>query len=183
MFDIQGAKNHLSKAVDHFEKQLLWLQVWKASSSLVNSVNVSTTYGMMQLAQIANVSTPDSQTIKMEPWDKSNLSAIEKAIYDANMWLTPQNQGDYIMVKIPSLTEDRRKEVTKQVSRLWEEAKAVVRKMRQDEMKTIKRLEDDKEISEDDKRRFEKNVDDIVKEMNDSIDLHVKNKSAEVMKI
>lgn len=183
MYDISQAKKAFAKAVAHLESQLQWLQVGKASSSLVAHIVAETSYGAMQISQIANVSTPDAQTIKIEPWDKSNVSAIEKALYDANTGLTPQNQGDYVMVKIPALTEERRKDITKQVSAMGEDTKATIRKIRQDEMKKVKRLEEEKEISEDDKKRDEKHIDDVVKEINTNIESLIQAKNAEVMKV
>lgn len=108
-----------------------------------------------KLPQLGNVSLMDSQTIKIEAWDKSTYSSIEKAIYDANIGLTPQNQGEYIMIKIPALTTDRRKELTKLVAKMGEEAKVRIRNVRHDMIDAVKKEFTEKLISEDQKKAYE----------------------------
>ncbi|HCB51213.1 TPA: ribosome-recycling factor [Patescibacteria group bacterium] len=138
---------------------------------------------MMKVPQVGHVTLMDGQTIKIEPWDKNELKHIEKAIYDANTGLTPQNQGSYIMIKIPPLTQERRLDIQKQVKSMGEEIKARIRLVRQDAMKDTKKQFDDKLIGEDQHKANEKNVDSLVKEMNDVIDTHVKSKCDDVMKV
>jgi len=132
---------------------------------------------------LGHVTLMDAQTIKIEPRDKTNLKHIEKSIYDADIWLAPQNEWSYVLIKIPPLTQDRRVEITKQVKALGEDIKARVRIARQDAMKESKRIFDAKEIGEDEHKRNEKEIDVVVKSMNDKVDEYIKNKSEEVMKI
>jgi len=124
----------------------------RATSSLVDNISVAASYGVMKMNQIANIVVMDAQTLKIEPWDKSMSPAIEKAIYDANNGLTPQNDGDYVMIKIPMLTKERRQEVAKQVSKMGEDTKIALRKIRQDANKDIGKLHEAKELSDDAKK-------------------------------
>ena len=120
----------------------------------------------MKIPQIAHVTLMDAQTIKIEPRDKNELKHVEKAIYDSGSGLTPQNEGTYVIVRVPALTQDRRAEIAKQEA-----------------MKANKAIFDAKEIGEDESKRNEKDIDALVKTMNDKIDELVKNKSDEVMTI
>ena len=157
------------------------MQVGRASAGLVENISVEASYGSMKVPQVAHVTIMDAQTIKIEPWDKNELKHIEKAIYDANAGLTPQNEGSYIIVKIPALTQERRLEITKQVKAMGEEIKGRIRLARQEAMKDNKAIFDAKEIGEDESKRNEKDIDALVKSQNDHIDQLVKAKSEEIM--
>jgi ribosome recycling factor len=137
----------------------------------------------MKVPQVGHVTVIDAQTIKIEPRDKTQTKYIEKAVYDSASGLTPQNEGDYIYIKIPALTEERRKQIAKQVKEMREDIKARVRMTRQDAMKETKKSFDDKEIGEDEHKRNEKEIDALVKDMNMSIDQLTHNKAEEVMKV
>jgi ribosome recycling factor len=181
--DMTPYKQQMDKAIAYFEWELKALQIGRASAGLVENITVEASYGPMKVPQIAHVTLMDGQTLKIEPWDKNELKHVEKAIYDANAWLTPQNEWSYILVKIPALTQDRRMEITKQVKAMGEDIKWRIRMVRQDAMKQNKTIFDAKEIGEDEKNRNEKDIDAMVKWMNEKIDEHVKNKSEEVMKV
>ena len=159
------------------------LQVGRASAGLVENITVEASYGPMKIPQIAHVTLMDGQTIKIEPWDKNEVKHVEKAIYDANVGLTPQNDGGYILVKVPALTQERRLEITKQVKAMGEDIKGRIRVTRQDAMKDNKTVFDNKEIGEDEKNRNEKEIDALTKSMNEKVDELVKNKSEEVMTV
>lgn len=181
--DLNPYKQQMNNSIQYLSNELKSLQVGRASSGLVENIDVEASYGTMKIPQIAHVTLMDAQTIKMEPRDKNETKHIEKAIYDANIWLTPKNEWSYIIVKIPALTQERRTEITKQVKAMWEDIKARIRTTRQDAMKETKKILDAKEIWEDEHKRNEKEIDNIVKTMNDQIDELVKNKSEEVMKV
>ncbi|USN56092.1 MAG: ribosome recycling factor [Candidatus Peribacteria bacterium] len=136
-----------------------------------------------KLNQTANIGITDAHTIKIEPWDKSILGAIEKAIYDSGLGFTPLNQGEYIMIKVPPLTEERRRDLTKIVAKDGEEAKVAIRNHRHDARKTLDTKLKNEEISENEKNSTEKKVDELTKEYNDKIDHMVRAKSEEIMKI
>ena len=137
----------------------------------------------MPIGQLGNITLPDSQTIKIEVWDKTSLAPMEKAIYDANTGLAPQNPGGYILIKVPTLTSERRDQLKKQISKIAEDTKARLRVSRQDELKSIKKEFEEKLISEDDKKAAEKEVDEVTKKFNDKIDDIVKAKNDDIMSI
>jgi ribosome recycling factor len=181
--DLTPYRQLMDKAVQYFMSELKGLHVGRASAWLVEGITVEASYGPMKIPQIAHVTLMDAQTIKIEPRDKNELKHVEKAIYDANAWLTPQNEWTYVIIKIPPLTQERRMEITKQVKAMGEEVKWRIRVARQDAMKDNKAIFDAKEIGEDESKRNEKEIDVLVKSMNDKIDELVKNKSEEVMTI
>ncbi|HMS91053.1 MAG TPA: ribosome-recycling factor [Candidatus Absconditabacterales bacterium] len=179
--DLTPHRQQMDKALQFFMTELKALQVGRASAGLVENITVEASYGPMKVPQVAHVTIMDAQTIKIEPRDKNELKHVEKAIYDANAGLTPQNEGSYVIVKIPALTQERRVEITKQVKSMGEEIKGRVRLARQEAMKDNKTIFDAKEIGEDESKRNEKEIDALVKSMNEKIDELVKNKSDEIM--
>lgn len=183
--DIPQLKSACDKTITHLESIFMRLQLGRASSGLVSEIHVHvTSRGMDQnMSQIANISTMDPQTLKIEPWDKKVLADIEKAIYDAHIGLTPQNQWDYILVKVPQLTEERRKELSKVVTKDGEDAKITIRNHRHDARKTLDLQLKAEEISKDEKTGKENEIDEITKKYNDEIERMVTAKSDEVMKI
>lgn len=182
---IHSLKTQLHKAHEYFLDQLLGLQVGKASPRLIENIDCYIpSWGMEQkISQIANVTMVDNQTLKIEPWDKGTLSSIEKGIYDSGTGLTPQGMWDYTLVKIPPMTTERRRDLTKLVSKMGEEAKIAVRNIRHDTLKGIKTLVDAKEIGETEQESLEKEVEKIIKEYNSKVDDEVKIKSEDVMKV
>jgi len=183
--DINYVKKQMEKAIKHLEGEFSMLQLWRASSTLVEWLDVYIPeWDMKQkMNQLASITIMDAQTIKIEPWDKWTSWKIEKAIYESWLWLTPMNEWSYVMIKIPPLTQERRKELTKYVSKLWEDAKVSLRNIRHEWLKEAKKEFDEKTISEDQKKLYEKQLDDSMKEFSGKIDLEVKNKSEEIMKI
>lgn len=183
--DIAPYKSSMEKVLQHLQIEFSTLQIGRASTGLVENIDVFIpAYGMTQkLPQLGNVSLMDSQTIKIEAWDKSTYSSIEKAIYDANIGLTPQNQGEYIMIKIPPLNTERRKELTKLVAKMGEDAKVRLRNVRHDIIDAVKKEFTEKTISEDQKKAYEGEPDDITKDFAAKVDLAVKAKSDDIMTV
>ncbi|HMT00707.1 MAG TPA: ribosome recycling factor [Candidatus Absconditabacterales bacterium] len=179
------AKQQMEKSLQHLENELKSFQLGRANTSLIENVDIFIPSRNMKqkLNQMANISVIDAQTLKVECRDKSSLSSVEKGIYDANIGLTPQNLGEYIMIKIPPLTQERRKDLTKLVSKYAEDTKIGIRNIRQDSQKEIKKEFDEKKISEDQKKSLESEIDSLVKDFNTKIDTISKNKSEEIMKI
>lgn len=176
-------ESSMQKIIDYLNTELMGIQVGRATKGLVEHIKVDAGYGFMPIWQLANITLPDSQTIKIEPWDKSSLAPMERAIYDANTGLAPSNQGWYLMIKVPALTTERREQLKKQVSKIWEDSKARVRQTRQDELKSIKREFEEKLISEDEKKVAEHNIDETTKRFTDKIDTLVKTKHDDIMTI
>jgi len=181
--DTSWCKDRMQKAIDFFENELAWLQIGRVTRGLVENISISTSYGSMPIGQLANITVPDTQTIKIESRDKSVLPAIEKAIYDLWTWLAPKNEWAwYIIVKVPALTWERRQQLAKQVHAMGEEIKARMRQVRHDEMKAIKHAFEQKELSEDEKKQQEDAIDDITKTYNKKVDDHIKNKEDDILK-
>jgi len=182
---IQELTKACDKVIAHLENTFMHLQLWRASSGLVEEIHVHVeSWGMDQkMNQIANITTIDAQTLKIEPWDKKVLKDIEKAIHNSQLWLNPLNSGEYIMIKVPPLTTERRAELTKVVSRDGEDAKVALRNKRHDARKHLDLQLKAEEISKDHKTWQENKIDDLVKKYNDEVDRMVKAKSEEVMKV
>ena len=143
----------MENSVDHLEKELLNIRAGKASPSMLASVKLDYYGSLTPLSQIANINTPDAQTISIQPWEKDKLQEIEKAIMVANLGFNPMNNGESIIITIPPLTEERRKELVKIAKSEIEKAKISIRNSRKEANNDIKKCEvslDQKSISEDD---------------------------------
>lgn len=166
-FILDSTKESMESALKHLEKQLLTIRAGKATPSMLNSVLVEYYGSPTPLSQVANVNTPDGRTITVQPWEKSMLQEIEKGILVANLGFNPMNNGESIIINVPALTEERRKELAKQAKMEAEDAKVVIRNARKDGNSELKKLD----ISED----LEKNINIDIQELTDS---HVKRADA-----
>lgn len=178
-------KDACEKTLDHLVDSFRTIQLGRASTGLVENIDVYVhSWGMTQkINQVANITIMDAQTIKIEPWDKKTVSDIEKWIYDAWLGFSPLNHGEYILIKVPPLTQERRKDMTKIVAKDGEEAKIALRNHRHESLRLLKTQFEAKEISETDKDIQEKNIDELIKAYNVRIDEMVKTKSEEIMTI
>ena len=177
------AKEWIEKAVKHLDVEYSKLQLGRANPAMVEWILIEQ-YGSMQPIQnLATVSNLDAQTLTIKPWDKNVIHPIAKAITESGLWLNPQTMADSIMIKMPLLTEERRKEVSKIAKNLAEDAKISVRNARQESLKIIKKAEDDKEISEDIKKQTEIDLQKLIDDANKKIEEHFKHKETEIMKI
>jgi ribosome recycling factor len=184
IMDIQPIKTSMDQAFDYLLQEFSWLQLWRANPGIVENISFEAYPDMYQkVRDVASIVAMDSQTLKIEPWDKSVMGKMEKAIYDAGLGLAPMNQWDYLMIKIPALTQERRKELVKFCEKLWEQQKVAIRNIRQDGMKDIKKLFDEKKLSEDQKAYRESEVETLTKHAVEKIDKAVDAKSEDIMKI
>ncbi len=143
----------MENSIDHLERELLNIRAGKASPTMLASVKLDYYGSLTPLSQIANINTPDAQTISIQPWEKDKLQEIEKAIMVANLGFNPMNNGESIIITIPPLTEERRKELVKIAKSEIEKAKISIRNSRKEANNDIKKCEvslDQKSISEDD---------------------------------
>lgn len=177
------AKDGIKKAINHLEVEFSKLQLWRANPMLVEWIMVDQYWSMQAVKNIASVSCLDSQTLIIKPWDKWAIWGIAKAVSDSWLGLNPQTMSDSVMIKIPSLTEERRIELVKVAKKMSEEAKVWARNARWESVKTIKNAEDSKEISEDEVKVLEKDLQKLIDEANKSIDEHLKKKSEDIMKV
>lgn len=180
---LKTASDQLDKAIEHLQQELSGLQIGRASASLVEGLQAEV-YGSMQpVKNLANVMIPDSKTIFIEPWDKSNLTKIEKAIRDSSLGLNPNNDGVRIILNVPPLTEERRRDLTKLVGSMEENARIVVRRIREDAKNKAKQAKAANEIGEDILAVFEKQLQEKVDATNKKIEEDAKKKEAELMKV
>jgi ribosome recycling factor len=148
-----SAKTRMEKAVDDFRKELATLRTGRANATLLDSVRVDYHGTPMPVNQLGTVTTPDATMIVISPWDPSAVPLIDKAIRTADLGLNPTNDGKVVRVPIPALTEDRRKDIVKQLHKVLENHRTAVRNVRRDLKEAIEKLEKDKKISEDEKKR------------------------------
>ena len=180
---IANLKKELEKALDYLHKEYAGLQIGRASSGLVEMIDVEA-YGAVQpLKNMANISCPDSKTIQVQPWDKSVMGTVEKSIRESDLGLNPVNNGNVLIITVPPLTEERRKDLVKILHKEAEEAKVAVRQARHNAINKLKNLEKEKEISEDELKAQEKNVQEEVDKINKKIDEDAKHKDNEVMSV
>ncbi|MBN1494517.1 ribosome recycling factor [Candidatus Peregrinibacteria bacterium] len=180
---LEAAKNEFKKTCDHLKGDYAKLQIGRASATLIEDVKVEA-YGTLQpLKAVASISCPDSKTIQIQPWDKANLSHIETAIKISGLNFNPINDGTYVRINIPALTEERRAELTKLVNKMAEDARIAIRNARQTAHEAFKKLEADKKISEDDNRLADKNLQSEVDKFNKEIEDLAKAKESDIMKI
>ncbi len=152
-FIVEACKESMGNTVDHLDRELLNIRAGKASPSMLASIKLDYYGSLTALSQVANINTPDAQTISIQPWEKDKLQEIEKAIMVANLGFNPMNNGEFIIITIPPLTEERRKELVKIAKSEIEKAKISIRNSRKEANNDIKKCEvslDQKSISEDD---------------------------------
>ena len=148
-----AAKTRMEKAVDDFRKDLATLRTGRANASLLDSIRVDYHGTPMPVNQLGTLTVPDATMIVVSPWDPSAVPLIDKAIRTADLGLNPTNDGKVVRVPIPSLTEDRRRDIVKQLHKVLENHRTAVRNIRRDLKEAIEKLEKDKKISEDEKKR------------------------------
>jgi ribosome recycling factor len=148
-----SAKIRMEKAVDDFRKELATLRTGRANATILDSVRVEYHGTPMPVNQLGTVTTPDATMIVISPWDPSVVPLIDKAIRTTDLGLNPTNDGKVVRVPIPALTEDRRKDIVKQLHKILENHRTAVRNVRRDLKEAIEKLEKEKKISEDEKKR------------------------------
>jgi ribosome recycling factor len=162
-------KGRMDKAVEAFRTDLAGMRTGRASVHMLDTVQVEAYGSVMPLNQVANIHAPEAQLITVTPFDPSQLNTIEKAIRSADLGLNPMNDGKLIRVPVPSLTEERRKDMVKQMHKMLEEHRTAVRNVRRDGNEAIKKATKDKKITEDEERRatedIQKLTDDEIKKM------------------
>ncbi len=150
---LAAAKTRMEKAVDDFRKDLATLRTGRANASLLDSIRVDYHGTPMPVNQLGTLTVPDATMIVVSPWDPSVVPLIDKAIRTSDLGLNPTNDGKVVRVPIPALTEDRRKDIVKQLHKVLENHRTAVRNIRRDLKEAIEKLEKDKKISEDEKKR------------------------------
>jgi ribosome recycling factor len=181
-FILDSTKEAMSTSVDHLEKSFLNIRAGKASPQMLGSVFVDYYGSQTPLSQVANVNIPDARTITIQPYEKSMLQPIEKAIMIANLGFNPMNNGDVVIISVPPLTEERRRDLVKQAKQEAEDAKIGIRNHRKDANSEIKKLEKEG-TSEDLCKKAEDDVQKLTDNFIKKIDEHLVIKEAEIMKV
>lgn len=180
---IKDLKKQMKKTLEHYRDELRSVRTGRASVTMFDNVKVNYYGAPTPVSQVATLQAPDARLVTIQPWDPNMIAEIEKAIQSSNMGFNPSNDGNIIRVPIPQLTEERRKEIMKMVKKMSEEAKIAIRNERRSGNEDIKRLEKEKEISEDDAKKALEQIQNLTDEYIDKIDELTSKKEDEVMQI
>lgn len=180
---LKNADDRMTKAVEVVREELVRIRTGKATTALLDGIKVDYYGSMMPLNQVANVSTPDVHTISIQPWEKSMVGPIEKAVLAANLGLNPTNDGSVIRVPIPPLNEERRKELVKLVRKFGEEGKIAIRNVRRDAIEHLKKAEKEFHMPEDERKRSEQEVQKLTDKHIKDIDTLLALKEKEIMEV
>jgi len=177
------ARSNMEKAIEAMRREFASVRTGKASASLLDSVRVDAYGSKMPLNQVATVSTPEARMLIVQPWDKSMIGPIEKAIRSAELGLNPANDGSVIRVPVPALNEERRKEMVRMLHRQAEDGRVAIRHARQEANKQIKAKQQASELSEDEARRESDEIQKLTDEYIARLDQLLKSKEEEVLEV
>lgn len=180
---IDQKKDQFESAISHFKNELNSIRTGRAHPSLVENLVVDYYNVKTPLLQLATITVPDSKSILIQPWDKNSIKDIEKAVRTSSLGLNPVNEGNVLLLPIPSLTEERRKELVKVLHQKLEEAKVTIRNIREEIWRTIRDQEKQGEISEDDMFRMQKELQKIVDDQQENVKTIAAHKENEIMTI
>ena len=180
---IKEAEERMTKAVNALKKELASLRAGRATPALLDKVHVDYYGTPTSINQMANVSVPEARLITIQPWDKTQLGHIEKAILKSDIGLTPTNDGNVIRLAIPPLTEERRAELVKVIKKEGEEAKVAIRNIRRDANDSFKKQQKDGSISEDELKRNQEVIQKTTDKFIDQVDKVIQEKEKEVMEV
>ena len=183
LMDVGELKRRMQGAIQTLRHELAGLRTGRASAALVEPVQVQAYGQSMPLIQVASITVPEPRTLSVQVWDKSMVSAVDKAIRDANLGLSPVVEGQILRIRIPELNEQRRREMVKLAHKYAEEARVAVRHVRRDGLDRLKKLLKDKALSEDDEKRFETEVQKATDQCVGEVDGVVEAKEKEIMQV
>lgn len=180
---VQTLSKKMDKAIENLQKDFKKVRTGRANPSMLDGITVDYYGTPTAMAQVGNISVPEPQMMLVTPWEKSLLGEIEKAILKADIGITPQNDGNVVRLPIPPLTEERRKEMVKQIKKFGEDAKISIRNVRREGNDKLKKMEKDKEISQDDVKTGTSNVQDVTDKHVKEIDRLIVEKEKELMQV
>ncbi|MBQ9838136.1 MAG: ribosome recycling factor [Oscillospiraceae bacterium] len=181
--DFIDYSRRMNKALDHLAEEFGAVRAGRANAKVLDRITVEYYGSETPLNGVATISTPDARTLVIQPWDTSLLKEIQKAIQVSELGINPQNDGKVIRLVFPQLTEERRKDLTKQVKKYAEDAKVAMRNIRRDGMDYIKKLKKNNEITEDDQKKAEKDLQDLLDKYIKKADEALAGKEKELMSI
>ena len=179
---IAVADDHMSKAITHLETELVKIRAGKANTQMLDGIQVDYYGSPMPINQVANISAMDARTLSIQPWEKNMLQPIERAIIAANIGINPQNDGNFIRLYLPPLTEERRKELVKRCQGEGEHSKVAIRSIRRDAIENIKKLEKTG-LSEDAAKDAEAEVQQVTDKYTAVVEKHLASKEKEIMSV
>jgi ribosome recycling factor len=180
---LQNTKERMEKAIQAYTRELASIRAGRASASLLDKVTVDYYGAPTPINQLASVSVPEARLLVIQPYDKTQVAEVEKAILKSDLGLNPTNDGTVIRIAIPALTEERRRELVKLVKKYSEDAKVAVRNVRRDANDDLKKLEKNGEITEDDLKGYNEDVQKLTDEHIAKIDNVTKDKEKEIMEV
>jgi ribosome recycling factor len=180
---LSDMKAHMEKTVAVLKAEFQKVRTGRASTAILDSVKVDYYGTPTPISQVATLAIPEPRLITITPWEAKQIAVIEKAIFNANIGLTPSNDGKSIRLSLPPLTEERRREIVKDLKKMAEENRVALRNIRRDAIDRLKKLEKDKSITEDELKKYEKEVQDNTKSFEIKIDEAMTNKEKEVMEV
>jgi ribosome recycling factor len=181
-FILEETRDNMKKALDHLETELIKIRAGKANPQMLEGLTVDYYGSPTVLNQVSNVSVMDARTLTIQPWEKNMLQPIERAIINANLGVTPQNDGNIIRLFMPPLTEERRREFVKRAGGEGEQSRVAIRNMRRDAIEQIKKLQKDG-LSEDEAKDAEKEIQDITDKYIALVEKHLQAKEKEIMSV
>ena len=179
---LEDTRDNMKKALNHLETELIKIRAGKANPQMLEGLTVDYYGSPTQLNQVGNVSVMDARTLTIQPWEKNMLQPIERAIINANLGVTPQNDGNIIRLFMPPLTEERRREFVKRAGGEGEQSRVAIRNIRRDAIEQIKKLQKDG-LSEDEAKDAEKEIQDITDKHIALVDKHLQAKEKEIMSV
>ena len=181
--DMKPYSQKMDKTLEVLENEFASVRAGRASAAVLNRISIEYYGQETPINQVGSITSPDPRTLIIEPWDKSLLKLIEKAIQTSDLGINPQNDGRIIRLVFPQLTEERRKDLTKQVKKYGEEAKVAIRNIRRDAMDAIKNMKKKSEITEDDQKVAEKDLQKVTDDYIKKIDAMAAKKEKELMEL
>jgi ribosome recycling factor len=179
---LEDARDNMKKAINHLESELIKIRAGKANPQMLEGLTVDYYGSPTVLNQVANISVMDARTLTIQPWEKNMLQPIERAIINANLGVTPQNDGNIIRLFMPPLTEERRREFVKRAGGEGEQSRVAVRNIRRDAIEQIKKLQKDG-LSEDEAKDAEKEMQEITDRHIALVEKHLQTKEKEIMSV
>ena len=182
-FNEQNFSVKMDKTIQSFKKDLLSLRTGRANAAMLDMIRVDVYGQMMPINQMATVSVPEARLITVQVWDQSNIKAVDSSIQKSDLGINPQIDGSVLRLRIPDLTEERRKDLIKVLKNIGEKNKVAIRNVRREANDELKKLIKDKKISEDENKLFEKNIQKITDENISNIDKIVEEKEKEILQV
>jgi ribosome recycling factor len=173
----------MKKAIDSLKHHLTRVRTGRASASILDGVQVDYYGSLSPIAQLGQISTPEARLLQIQPFDKTMIPAIEKAIFGANLGVTPTSDGNLVRLNFPSLTEDKRKDLAREIKKIGEDTKVIIRNARRDQNDAVKKAEKDKVVSEDESKKIQAEIQTITDKFTKEVDVIVTAKEKEVLAI